>query len=66
MGKKIFIQADYNLKTIRRNIEIRQSLGLPVSGEIELYKAWIKYPDYALADRRNIHAGLYQPLKAGA
>lgn len=61
--RKIHVHADYDLKVIRDNIAGREKLGLNTAGEKELYRAWIKYPDYALADNRNIKNGVYKFLK---
>jgi hypothetical protein len=60
--KRIHVHADYDLEIIRKAITAKQKLGQDASNEIELYKAWLKFPDYAKADARNRQAGVYKTL----
>lgn len=53
----------YDLKVLREHMEIRQAKGADVSWYLEIYKSWIKDPEYKKADQRNINEGLYKALE---
>jgi hypothetical protein len=63
--RKIHVHADIELKAIRHTIDAKEARGEDASGEINLYRAWLQYPDYAKADVRNVRAGFYKVLKGG-
>lgn len=61
--RKIHVHADQDLAQIRKTIELKEQMGKDASGEKELYRAWIKEPEYARADARNIQGRVYKALK---
>lgn len=51
----------YELKAIRGIIDSQAANGDPAEFERQLYKAWLKSPEYAKADLDNLRRGLYKP-----
>ncbi len=52
----------YELKCIRAVITNKEARGESATFERELYKAWLKHPEFAKAEKENLDRGLYKPL----
>lgn len=52
----------YELKCLRQVIDSKESRGMDASFERLLYKAWLKDPDFAIADKDNQRRGIYAGL----
>jgi len=52
----------YELKCLRSVIEGKEARGESATFERELYKAWLKTPEYQKADKENHGRGLYGTL----
>jgi len=52
----------YELKSIRAVIANKEARGESATFERGIYKAWLKHPEYAKADKENRSRGLYGTL----
>ncbi len=52
----------FELKCLQNTIAIKEARGLSAEFERGLYKSWIKYPEYAKADKENRAKGFYGEL----